>query len=213
MGSALTPPYGFAATRRAGHDDHTGGRSGAGSAGASGSEHADRFHAARARAEDQQPRPVGVEATGALVAAVLLWAVQLLPVVLIELATGGLRGSGMLESAYLSLNSVLFFESPVWVVAPAATMVALFAVRQLRPRPIEGQLFLLPVLAIVVYGVAGEIALNVIDPGISLSGPFFIMMTTFFGAPILVLLTAIAYTMWSTAPQRARRGRHAAAGR
>ena len=161
----------------------------------------------RSQAEDHRPRPVGVEATGAFLAAALLWVLQLLPPALIEMAMGGAGDEGVLTSLHHFLDAMMFFQSPVWVIAPAAVTVALFAVRQLRPRPVEGQLFLLPVLAIVVYGVAGEIPLNVLEPGTSLGGPFFIMMTTLFGAPIMVLLVAIAYTMWSTAPQRARRVR------
>lgn len=212
MDMAMTPPHGSAAARRA-DGDHRSARAGNGSAGAHEGTRprpgADAFTASQARAEDQRPRPVGVEATGALVAAALLWALQLLPAALIELAmTGG--GEGTLAGIQDSLESMHFFQSPVWVVAPAAVLVALFAVRQLKPRPIEGQLFLLPVLAVVVYGLAGEIALNILEPGISLGGPLFIMMSAMLDAPIVVLLVAIGYTLWSTAPQRARRGRRTA---
>lgn len=210
---AMTPPHGFAAARRNDGDDRSV-RTGNGSAGTREGTgprpDADAFAASQVRAEDQRPRSVGVEATGAVVAAALLWGLQLLPAALIELAmTGG--GDGTLAGIRDSLDSMHFFQSPVWVVAPAAVLVALFAVRQLKPRPIEGQLFLLPVLAVVVYGLAGEIALNVLAPGTSLGGPLFIMMSAMFGAPIVVLLVTIGYTMWSTAPQRARRGRRATA--
>lgn len=202
MDMALTPPHGLAADGR----DAENGRSSAGTG-------AEDFRASQARAEDQRPRPVGVEAAGALVAAALLWALQLLPASLIELALTPDRGEGPVAVVHDGLVSLHFFENPVWVVAPAAVMVALFAVRQLKPRPIEGQLFLLPVLAIAVYFAAGEIALNVLEPGASAGGPFFLMMSVLLGAPIIVLLVAIAYTMWSTAPQRARRGRRGASSR
>lgn len=196
MDIALTPHHGLTRAARSGSDGAAGSVAAA----------APRAEGTRARtAGSRTPRPVGVEAAGAFAAAVLLWALQLLPYAALETVLSSGRGDGFAERFATALRDIRFLESPVWVVAPAAVLVALFAVRQLKPRPIEGQLFLLPVLAIVVYGVAGEIAMNVLDPGASAAGPLFITLTTLLGTPIMVLLVAIAYTMWSTAPRRADR--------